>query len=128
MHGGKADKRSDQKAFVRQRVKIGSQAALLIEKSRHQAVGGIAQSCQNKNHETGQKAVVDDENQENGHQEDSKDTDQIRNGHRKGLFKIEKDIVSIGLAQVQWKREVLMVKHQADECDPVPLKINGGGH
>ena len=100
VHGGKADKRGGQKAFVRQRVKIGPQAALLIEKSRHQAVGGIAQSGQNKNHETGQKAVVDDENQENRHQEYSEDTDQIRNGHRKGLFKVEKDIVSIGLAQV----------------------------
>ena len=75
MHGGKADKRSDQKAFVRQRVKIGSQAALLIEKSRHHTVGGIAQSCQNKNHEAGQKVVVDDENQKNGHQDYSEDTD-----------------------------------------------------
>ena len=100
VQGGKTDKSSDQKAFVRQRVKIGSQAALLIEKSRHHAVGGIAQSCQNKNHEAGQKVVVDDENQENGHQEYSEDTDQIRNGHRKGLFKVEKDIVSVGLAQV----------------------------
>ena len=100
MYGRETDKSSDQKAFVRQRVKIGSQTALLIEKSRHHAVGGIAQSCQNKNHETGQKAIVDDENQENGHQEYSEDTDQIRNGHRKGLFKVKKDIVSIGLAQV----------------------------
>jgi len=100
VHGGEADKRSGQKAFVRQRVKIGPQAALLIEKSRHHAVGSIAQSGQNKNHETGQKPVVDDKNQENGHQEYSEETDQVRDGHRKDLFNVKKDIVSIGLTQM----------------------------
>ena len=82
MQGGKTDKRSDQKAFVRQRVKIGPQAALLIEKSRHHAIGGIAETGQNKNNQAGQKPIVDDENQENGHQEYSEDTDQVWDGHR----------------------------------------------
>ena len=100
----------------------------MIEKSRHKTVGGIAHASQNKNHESGQKPVVDDENKKNRHQNHSENTDQVWNGHRKCLFDVKKDVFSIGLAQVQWKRKALMVQDQADECDPIPLKTDGGGH
>jgi len=82
VHNGKADKCGDQETFVRQGVKVGTQSAFLIENSRHQPVGTIAESGQNKNHESRQKSIIDDENQENGHQEYSEDTDQVRNGHK----------------------------------------------